>query len=66
MAQRSNQTNFPRNHLSLEIKIQRVDQPSIYLLESKNRLVSYTKEKTEKSRLENCQIENHEDKIEEQ
>ena len=66
MAQQSNQTKFPRNHPSLEKKTQHVDQPSIYLQESKNRLVSYTEEKAKKSRLENFQIENHEDKIEEQ
>ena len=66
MAQRSNQTHIPRNQRSMEKKTQHVDQPLIYLQESKDRLVSYTEEKTKKSRLENFQIENHEDKIKEQ
>ena len=45
---------------------QHVNQPSIYLQESKNKFASYTKEKTKESQLENFQIENLEDKIEEQ
>ena len=65
MAQRSNQTHFPRNQRSWGKMTQHVDQLSIHLQEYKTELISYTKEKTKESRLENFHIENHEDKIEE-
>ena len=45
---------------------QLIDRLSIHWQEFKNKFVSYTKEKTKESQLENFQIENFEDKIEEQ
>ena len=50
----------------MEEMTQHIDQLSTHLQEFKNELISYTEEKTKKSRLENFQIENLEDKIEEQ